>query len=88
MMVPTLHLNGTSRTELLNEQLNVLQALRLARAAMIAASPNGRDYYPQGKGAFEKAQDEHTDRVRAIEDVLAKVEALAMAISDGGYVRP
>ena len=85
MMVPSIHLNGTSRTELLNEQLNILQALRLARAAMIAASPNGRDYYPQGAGAHTKAQDEHTERVRAIEGVLAKVEALAMAISDGGH---
>ena len=88
MMVPTLHLNGTSRVELLNEQLNILQALRLALASMRAAAPNGRDYYPQGADALGKAQDEHRARVQAVEDVLANVEKLAMAISDGGYVRP
>jgi len=88
MMVPTLHLNGTSRVELLNQQLEALQALRLARLAMRAAAPNGRDYYPQGKGAFEKADSEHAARVRAIDDLLTNLEALAMAISDGGYVRP
>jgi hypothetical protein len=87
MMVPTLHLNGTSRVELLNQQLEALQALRLALLTMRAAAPNGRDYYPQGPGALAKAQTEHELRLSHVQEALAGLEALAMAISNGGHVQ-
>lgn len=52
MMIPTLHLNGTSRTELIKQLTDAGHALALAIDALGNASPHGRDYYPQGPDAF------------------------------------
>jgi len=87
-MAPTLHLNGTGRADLLNQQRNAMQALRLALTAMQNAAPHGRDYYPQGPDALAKAQAEHAMRLALVEKVLGDLEILAASIHDGGYVRP
>jgi hypothetical protein len=68
-MIPTIHLNGTSREELIR-QLRWL-ARRYWRPAVRwrTTAPHGRDYYPQGKGAIQQAQTEHYERLRRIDDV-------------------
>lgn len=68
-MVPTIHLNGTSRKEI-EQQLEVATgAIGDAITALQRAAPNARDYYPQGDGAFTVAQDQHTARLRALQAV-------------------
>lgn len=85
MMVPTIHLNGTSKQDLLADMLKAYHAIQHAKAALGQASPNGRDYYPQGNGALLIAQDEHRDRIDRLTSVADEIEALAMAIQDGGH---
>jgi hypothetical protein len=70
-MIPTIHLNGTSREELIR-QLRVASERRLIGGPPCAGertAPHGRDYYPQGKGAIQQAQTEHYERLRRIDDV-------------------
>jgi hypothetical protein len=68
-MIPTIHLNGTSREELIRQLRVASEALLEARRALERTAPHGRDYYPQGKGAIQQAQTEHYERLRRIDDV-------------------
>lgn len=82
MRVPTIHSNGTSRDELLDQQVNAGNGLRAAIAALEDAAPNARDYYFQGADAFTEAQREHAARIERVSAVLAEVTELAEAIAD------
>ena len=77
LTLPTVHLNGTSRTDLFNAISVALDALAEARVALQATAPNGRDYYPQGEMAIRQATAEHVARLRMLETVYAELYAVA-----------
>lgn len=66
MRKPTLHLNGTSRAELIRLNNEAFQALDEAIRAMTKACPNGRDFYVQGPDAIGEAMDEHYARLAKV----------------------
>lgn len=80
MMIPTIHLNGTSREELIKQLLNASDALLVAIDKLGDASPHGRDYYPQGPDAFLKAHDEHIARIGRLFDVKTEIDSIAEKI--------
>jgi hypothetical protein len=80
MITPTVHLNGTSREELLHQYIAALEAIRGAHDALCAMSPHGRDYYPQGPDAFQIARQEHQDRLASLEGLRMEIEELAFAL--------
>lgn len=82
--VPTIHLNGTSQNNLLDAVVEARAAVQAAVEALTAASPNGRDYYPQGAGAFEVADGWFRKRIAALSVLADDLQELAMAIADGG----
>jgi hypothetical protein len=82
MIAPTVHMNGTSRDELIRQLETAYDALNTAIEALTAASPNARDYYPQGPHAYSQASNEHTARLGALHTVRADVERLVNAIDD------
>ena len=49
MILPTIHLNGTSREGLREQVRRAHEAANDLRQALMEMTPNGRDYYPQGK---------------------------------------
>ncbi len=59
MLLPSIHLNGTSAEQLLEQACEAGNAVRAAIVALEAAGPNARDYYPQGDDAFTRARAEH-----------------------------
>jgi hypothetical protein len=65
-MIPTVHLNGTSREELCLQLQRADDALLAAYEALSATAPHGRDYYPQGEDAIVKATAEHRSRLRRL----------------------
>jgi len=81
-MVPTIHLNGTSCQELMDQIVNVERAGRKMLQALYDASPNGRDYYTQGDNAFHEVQSEHQDRVKRIQSVIDEIQEIADSISE------
>lgn len=85
MILPSIHLNGTSLQELLDQTLLAAHALNTALSAMETANPNARDYYPQGHQAFLAAQEEHQARCRKVKAVLEELAQLAEGIADGGH---
>lgn len=77
MMLPTIHMNGTSRSELLAGYVEVIDALDEAIAALRRAAPNARDYYPQSPQAYPKARDEHLARIAALDAIRQDLNTLA-----------
>lgn len=82
MRVPTIHLNGTSHSELAAQFDRVSHALCEAVNALVDASPNGRDYYPQGPTAMKEAVAEHDLRVKTLQNLRQEIEAIQEAIAD------
>jgi hypothetical protein len=81
MMVPTVHLGGTSHDRLLETACEAVNALLAGLEAMERAAPNPRDYYPQGSGAFDAAAREHAERVARVRAVVNEMQQLASAIA-------
>lgn len=77
MKTPTVHINGTSQKDLLAQLQTVYRACAVAQQALAAATPNGRDYYPQGPEALRQALAAHQARCQAIAAVQADMVALA-----------
>jgi len=82
LTVPTVHFNGTSREELLRQVQDAGHAVFQAREALAKASPNARDYYPQGEHAYPAARAEHDRRALALLAVEQELSRLAEAIAD------
>jgi len=76
IMLPTIHLNGTSLAALAEANDKAHYALLTAIAALAEAAPNGRDYYPQSPDALYKAQDEHYERITRLQSVAKELEQI------------
>ena len=73
---PTIHLNGTGRDSLVEGWETAWSACEAAMEALKQTAPNGRDFYPQGPEALDKAVNEHRDRLRRIQSVQEELQAL------------
>jgi hypothetical protein len=82
MIIPTVHLNGDSKQTLLDDNLAARRAVRDALDAVAKASPNGRNFYPQGDGAITKAVTEHRIRLLRLEEVRQELETILEGIQD------
>jgi hypothetical protein len=82
LVTPTVHLNGTSGKELMEQIRNAHFAVAEARRVHGLACPNGRDYYLQKDGALRLAIEQHRQRAAALAAVEADLEKIGEAISD------
>jgi hypothetical protein len=81
MIYPTVHLNGTSRNQLVEQYTSAYIALGDAVRVMCDNGPNGRDYYLQGPDAITTALAEHSARVDKIREVMAELMAIAERVA-------
>ena len=86
LTMPRIHMNGTDAEGLIKQQLEVLAATDQLLAALRAASPHGRDYYPLGDTALRQARAEHDTRLKAVRMIADEANAIADAIQaqEGG----
>lgn len=84
MQIPTVHNNGTSKVELLEQIRNAYEASRELVVALGKMSPHQRDYYVQGDEAWKKARDEHYDRIIRITNLQGELFDLFAGINDQG----
>jgi hypothetical protein len=80
--VPTVHLNGTSFTDLRDEYAAAYDAIDKAIDALAAATMNGRDYYPQGADAFYQARDERQAALDKLREAHQYVGEMLVGICD------
>jgi hypothetical protein len=73
---PTIHLNGTAKCDLIDQWSEVVNACIALQRALSAATPNGRDYYPQGAARFAEALVEHAGRKNAIDALIREMRQL------------
>ena len=75
MILPTIHLNGTSRETLSQEYQTAWRAARKAREALAETTCHARDYYvhPQD-GAFSEAQLERVKNLQMLDHVINYLE--------------
>lgn len=81
MILPIIHMNGTSKQELIEQRKTALHAISEALAALRKMSPNGRDYYPV-PGLLDLAEQVHSTRMYRIKEIHDEILAEAIAISD------
>lgn len=83
VIAPIVHLNGTSKQMLMDELEEAYYALNKAYDVIKQSGPNGRDYYPV-PGLMEKAVEQHTQRLKAIDAVKDSIAEQLNAISSQG----
>jgi hypothetical protein len=74
--IPTIHLNGTSFTDLRDGYAAAYDAIEKAMEALAKAELNGRDFYPQGPDAYyqaRKERDEAFDQLRAAQQYVGEM---------------
>ena len=65
--LPTIHLNGTGADTLQQEYRAVRKAVDAAATALVHATCNARDFYPQEPGAWQRARDERAEAFRLLQ---------------------
>jgi hypothetical protein len=80
--VPVIHNNGTAREDLVGGLCDARAAIHDAIKAVQQTAPNGRDYYPKGPEALERATKQHDKRIQTLADVATEVEKLADLIDE------
>ena len=87
LMIPTIHLNGTSAESLMEDLDNAYSVLNTALSALAQTAPNGRDYYVQAAGNMEKAQAQHYERMKKLQNVQRELQAIVDAIQEQVWAR-
>lgn len=82
MTTPIVHLNGTSRDDLIEQRVNAVMALAQARRAVTLMAPNGRDYYVV-EGLFEIAQNQHEEWMRSLHKLNAQITEEVFKLQEG-----
>lgn len=82
MIIPTIHLNGTSKKELVQQLRTASVACSELEKALVAAAPHGRDYYPQGSDALTQAAEAHSKRIQSAHAIRAELLAIYQGIED------
>jgi len=81
LITPSIHLNGTAASDLLDGYIKSMNAVREAISVLAENGPNARDYYPQGPGAFIQATNQHAERLEHLATVLDGLKRLADAVA-------
>lgn len=83
LAVPSIHLNGTSCDELIEQYLDAINAGNEFAQVLNAASPNGRDYYVQGNEALKIAQNQWACRQSKLQEIINELKEIVQAIGKG-----
>jgi hypothetical protein len=82
--LPTIHLNGTGADSLQREYRAVRKAIAAASDALAVATCNGRDFYPQEPGAWDRARAERDEAFRLLQQLSDYAEAWELHAMDHG----
>lgn len=77
LVLPTIHLNGSSPERLRDDYLAARSAVYEAFRKLGSVDVNGRDYYPQGPEAYPKAQAQLTSQLSRLNSVADELLTLA-----------
>lgn len=84
MMIPSVHLNGTGKANLLSELEEAHNALLVADQKLRQVTVHGRDYYVQGPSAYAQAREEMDRRILALDQIMRDMRALHAGVQGQG----
>jgi len=87
MILPTIHLNGSSPEHMLTDLMAAMDAVHTAIDTFARTAPHGRDYYPQGDLAFPQARAEYEKHLKALWLVREYLTAVGTHIAMAQEVR-
>lgn len=73
IVLPIVHLNGTSAQELIEQRCEMINALHDAGKALARMAPNGRDYYPK-PGLMDQAVKQHDRRMKTLKELIEEID--------------
>ncbi len=79
---PLVHINGTSKQELLDQRFDAIDAIVAAGDALAKTAPNGRDHYPAGPEYLEKAEEQFERRRNWLRQIMLELEEEIRQIQD------
>jgi hypothetical protein len=83
LIVPFIHLNGTSAERLTDDLAMARDTLQAAYDAIKQTAPNGRDYYCHPwPNAMETATEQHLDRLRRVDLLIDELDSIINAVYD------
>jgi hypothetical protein len=83
LYVPTVHLNGTSKEALIEQQTEIHNAAMILLKKLADATPHDRDYYVQkNPKAGAEARKAHSEWMTIVRDIITQSEARAIAIQE------
>lgn len=82
-ILPIVHMNGTSKQQLIDNLYAASGAVYECRERLAAAAPNGRDYYLV-PGLADKAFAQHARRMKVLDELFAELQAEAIGVSEQG----
>lgn len=91
LQVPTIHLNGSAQSILMEDLRNAAEAVSFAIDRLAKTAPHMRDFYvrqdlskappePCGERDFREAAEQHRNRLRTLNRVYAELFAVFEAI--------
>lgn len=85
LVAPIVHLNGSSKADLLKHYQEAYQALHDAQVMVQTTWPHARDYYVSSDpDATRKAVEQHNSRIQRISVVLEELKELYDAVDNQG----
>ena len=87
VIVPMIHLNGTSAADLLEGYEAAWMATGKVRDLLAKAGPNARDYYPYGGNAWEQARGEHESRLQELARIALELGTIIAHVHECGRLR-
>lgn len=81
-MIPSVHLNGTSKQELIRTNMAALLSVTAAISNVQKSAPNGRDFYPQSPDAITTAMAEHWERINKLKAVQEDFEKILEKLTE------
>ena len=82
LVLPTVHLNGTSRSMLAEGYQNAYRKVADAIESFYGIEFNARDYYVKGPGALETAYRQRVEAFNHLREVHAYLEAHLLELGE------
>ena len=79
---PTVHLNGTSREELIDQYSGIFTAIRATRQALQNSAPHSRDYPPHGFSSYPEAREQYQRWTKMLTDLEEEVMNVAVEVAE------
>jgi hypothetical protein len=80
LCIPTVHLNGTSKDELVGQLRRAIITATALKEFMQEGMPHPRDYYVQGEGIDIRARMHQKVRILKVETIIDDLEAILQGI--------